>query len=193
MSKPPSCADVHADPPTKLFKHGKCASDSKVAGGVGVACLQYTPPHEERDVSSGGSSLSRRARTGCRCGGLIFAPTEGSRHPCRGVVCQLNNRFLTEGAAYRIKYEEENHRKEHRIPRGGSEWRHHRLVRRVVRAPGQRANSARRTRETRAPLGLASREREPEGCSTSFARQALAEQAQSRQRESQWGRWGPSR
>ena len=31
MSKPPSCADAHADPPIKALKHGKCAGDSKVA------------------------------------------------------------------------------------------------------------------------------------------------------------------
>ena len=31
MSQPPCCADVHADPPIKSLKHGKCASDSKVA------------------------------------------------------------------------------------------------------------------------------------------------------------------
>ena len=31
MSKPPSCADVRADPQKRALKHGMCASDSKVA------------------------------------------------------------------------------------------------------------------------------------------------------------------
>lgn len=63
---------------------------------------------------------------------------------------------------------------------GDTEWRSHRLVRRVVHAPSSLVNIARRTREIRAPLGMVRREGELKGRRPSFEHQEEVDQAQSR-------------
>ena len=78
MSKPPSCADVHADPPIKSLTH------RKVTRGVGLSCLHSPRPHEEWFVNSrrfvvkqASRTTVGRARTGCRGGGWFPHQQEG--------------------------------------------------------------------------------------------------------------------
>ena len=126
MSKPPSCADVHADPPIKSLKHGKRASDSKVAEAlVWHACMIHGR------MRSGSKFASARREAGelhscwecqdrLQGRGSISAPTEGSRrHPYGGVFCRLKSRFPTEGAVCGTEYERRNRRGELKGSRGG--------------------------------------------------------------------------
>ena len=61
-SYPPFCAEFHTDPPVEAFHYFKCACDTKVARGIGVACVHDPRSGQVRQVDANGVIKDARLR-----------------------------------------------------------------------------------------------------------------------------------